>query len=251
VKWLILQKKYKPVVPDYGKNRPLQESVIGDDSRYRIYPSESGYPERAIGQITFTKGGQNFICTGWMYSKDTVGTAGHCVHSGGPSGVWHTNVKFYPGKNGASLPFGFCTAKRLSSVDGWVKSKLDTYDYGAIKLNCNVGNNTGWFGIFWQNATLAGFPVQVSGYPGDKTAGTQWSTSGDIGVSEAKKSRYKHDSYGGQSGGPVFQTDRIGPSCNGPCVNSIHAYGVQNGWNSGTRINQEVYNNLILWRNTP
>lgn len=98
---------------------------------------------------------------------------------------------------------------------------------------------------------LVGLPVQVSGYPGDKPFGTHWSTSGDIAISEASKTRYKHDTFGGQSGGPVFQTDRVGSFCSGPCVNTIHAYGVFNGNNSGTRINQSVFNNLNNWKNAP
>jgi glutamyl endopeptidase len=107
------------------------------------------------------------------------------------------------------------------------------------------------FGFFWQTASLVGLPVQVSGYPGDKTSATQWSTSGDIRVSETYKTRYKHDTYGGQSGGPVFETDREGSNCTGACANTIHTYGLYNGYNSGTRITQVVYNNLIAWRNAP
>lgn len=244
-------KKYKPVVPRYAKNRPIAETVIGTDARYRLYPQESGYPERAIGLLTFNQGGGSFICTGWLINATTVATAGHCVHTGGPGGSWSTNVRFYPARNGASSPYGSCTAKRLNSVTGWTNSGLEMYDYGTVKLNCSIGNSTGWFGFFWQTATLNGLPVQVSGYPGDKPSGTQWSTSGDIEVSETAKVRYKNDTAGGQSGGPVFQTDRVGAYCTGACVNTIHAYGSSGGRNSGTRINQGVYNNLINWRNTP
>jgi glutamyl endopeptidase len=243
-------KNYKPAVPGYAKNRAVAESVIGMDARYRIYPLASE-PERAIGQITFTRGGNNFICTGWLIGHNTVATAGHCVHSGGSGGVWHSDVKFYPARDGANNPYGFCTAKSLHSVLGWVNSGSQNFDYGAIKLNCSIGNSTGKFGFFWAAASLVGLPSQVSGYPGDKPAGTHWSTSGDIAVSEAQKTRYKHDSFGGQSGGPVFQTDRLGPFCVGACVNTIHAYGAFNGNNSGTRINETVYNHLIHWRNLP
>lgn len=244
-------RKYKALVPSYAKGEAVSESVIGVDSRYRIYPSQSGHPERAIGLITFKQGSGSYICTGWMIGKDTVATAGHCVHSGGSSGVWSTDVLFYPGRDAASSPYGSCSAKRLYSVSGWTSNKSANYDYGAIKLNCSIGNTTGWFGFFWQTASLTGLPVQVSGYPGDKPSGTHWSGSGDIEVSETYKTRYKIDTAGGQSGGPVFQTDREGSYCTGPCVNTIHAYGLSAGRNSGTRIRQAVYNNLINWRNAP
>jgi len=175
---------------------------------------------------------------------------GHCVHQGN-GGSFSTNVVFYPGRDGASSPFGSCTAKTLFTVVGWATNGDEQYDYGAVKLNCNVGNTTGWFGFFWQTASLVGLPVQVSGYAGDKPFGTQWSGSGDVQVSEVRKTRYMIDSFNGQSGGPVFETDRVGSFCGGPCANTIHAYGLSNARNSGTRITQVVFNNLIAWRNAP
>ena len=241
---------YRPLVPSYARSEAAAETVIGIDSRYRIIPAASGHPEQAIGLLTFNQGGDSFICTGWLINANTVATAGHCVHEGG-GGSFSTNVTFFPGRNGASSPFGSCSSRALFTVNGWAIDGNENFDYGAVKLNCSIGNTTGFFGFFWQTGSLVGLPVQVSGYPGDKALGTHWSTSGDIAVSEASKTRYKHDSAGGQSGGPVFQTDRVGASCTGPCVNSVHAYGVSNGNNSGTRINQSVFNNLISWRDAP
>jgi len=244
-------KKYKPIVPKYAEGRAASESVIGDDSRYRIYPKASGYPERAIGLITLSQGGGSYTCTGWLISADTVATAGHCVHSGGSDGVWSDDVKFYPGRDGSKTPFGYCTSTNLYSVDGWTVDGAENHDYGAIKLDCTVGNEVGWFGIFWDSDSLVGLPVQVSGYPGDKRAGTQWSASGAIEVSQKFKTRYRHDTYGGESGGPVFETDRTGLYCTGACANSIHTYGKYNGRNSATRITKAVYNNLVKWKDAP
>lgn len=237
---------YRPIVPPYASAEAAQETVIGSDGRYRIYPSASGHPERAIGLLTSNQGS----CTAWLINPNTVATAGHCVHQGN-GGSFSTNVVFYPGRDGASSPFGSCTARTLFTVVGWATNGDEQFDYGAVKLNCTVGNTTGWFGFFWQAASLVGLPVQVSGYPGDKPFGTHWSGSGDVQVSEVRKTRYMIDSFNGQSGGPVFETDRVGSFCTGPCANTIHAYGLFNGRNSGTRITQVVFNNLIAWRNAP
>jgi glutamyl endopeptidase len=239
---------YRPIVPSYVRPDNIAETVIGSDARYRILPRKSGYPEQAIGLLTGDQGGNSFYCTGFLIGPNTVATAGHCVHQGN-AGVWSTNVRFYPARNGSSSPFGSCAAGTLFSVAGWVDEGNEDFDYGAVKLNCSVGSTTGFFGFFWQAGSLSGLPVQVSGYPSDKTAWTHWSTSGDIAVSETAKTRYRHDTAAGQSGGPVFETDRSGSSCTGACVNSIHAYGVLNGTNSGTRINQSVFDNLLAWRN--
>lgn len=193
-----LARAHPAIVPPYARAEAAQETVIGIDSRYRIYPAASGHPERAIGLLTFSGGS----CTGWLINQNTVATAGHCVHQGN-GGSFRTNVVFFPGRDGPSVPFGSCTARTLFTVVGWATNGDEQFDYGAVKLNCTVGNTTGWFGFFWQAASLVGLPVQVSGYPGDKPFGTHWSGSGDVQVSEVRKTRYMIDTFNGQSGGPA------------------------------------------------
>ena len=234
-------RKLRSPVPYYLRNAKagaVAESVIGQDARQRIYPLESGFPERAIGEITFTQGGSAFICTGWLINANTVATAAHCVH-GGPGRAFSTNVRFFPGRNAASNPFGSCSATSLFVPALWVTGGADVNDYGAFKLNCNVGNTTGSFGIHNLPA-INGLSVAITGYPGDKPSGTSWSGSGDVASSAAQKVFYRIDTAGGQSGSPVFEPDRVGAGCVGVCALGIHAYGVSGGNNSGTRINATV-----------
>lgn len=231
--------KYKTMIPAYARDQVQTESVIGADRRFRKYTTT--YPERAIGQLTFSQGGSNYICTAWLIGKDTIATAGHCVHQGN-GGVFSTNGKFYPGRNGASDPYGSCTVRQWRTNSTWISNGSDEYDYGSAKLNCTIGNTTGWFGWFWTTASLVGLPVEVSGYPGDTAAGTHYASVSDITVSETRKTRYPQDTAGGQSGSPVFERDRAAGACTGACANSIHAYGVNGGNNSGTRITQTVSN---------
>jgi len=219
-------------------------SIIGTDSRILVSPT-TVFPARAIGLVTFTGG----FCTGWLIGKDTVVTAGHCVHSGGSGGTWRTSVRFYPGRNGSSAPYGSCTARLLHSVTGWTGSADERYDYGSIKLNCTVGNTTGWFGFFSQSATLTGLPTTVAGYPDDKPL-TQWKATGTVAVTQDRQLFYKNDTRPGQSGSPVYY-NRSG--C-GICSMAIHAYGVHGASphstnNHGTRIISAVYNNLLAWKN--
>jgi len=228
----------KPVTAEVGT-----ESIIGPDTRIRTYTTY--YPARAVALITFSGG----RCTGWFIGKDTVVTAGHCVHSGGSGGNWYsrTSYKVYPGYNQNTAPYGYCTAKRLHSVTGWTQSDSENYDYGAVKLNCTVGNTVGWFGFFWQTASLTNYPAIVSGYPGDKPL-QQWWSSDTIRYTGTYQLFYRNDSIGGMSGSPVWY-DR-----NGPYAMAIHAYGLHgssphNAYNHGTRITQGVFNNLIAWRN--
>ena len=218
-------------------------SIIGADTRTRVNPT-TAYPARAIALITFNGGS----CTGWFIGKDTVVTAGHCVHSGGPGGAWRSNVRVYPGRNAASSPYGSCTAKRLYSVTGWTGSSSETSDYGAIKLNCTVGNTVGWFGFFWQSATLNGLSTTVAGYPDDK-AFQQWKSTATVAATQTRQVFYKNDTRPGQSGAPVYYNKA---GC-GQCSMGIHAYGVHGSSphstnNHATRITQEVFNFLVSWR---
>lgn len=218
-------------------------SIIGADTRTRVNPT-TVYPARAIALITFTGGS----CTGWFISKDTVATAGHCVHSG-KGGTWKSNVRVYPGRNGSSSPYGSCTARRLHSVTGWTGSGDEKYDYGAIKLNCTIGNTVGWFGFFWQSASLTGLPATVAGYPDDKAL-QQWKSTGTISTTQTRQVFYKNDTRPGQSGAPVYY-NRSG--C-GQCSMAIHAYGLHGSSphssnNHATRIIEAVFNNLVSWKN--
>jgi len=227
-----------------------QETVIGTDGRVRITGTTT-FPYRAVVHITRDGNGW---CSGWMINANTVATAGHCVAPGGTGAFYTGTFRVFPGRNGASTPYGSCTARRLYSVNGWVGSGDETYDYGALKLNCTIGNSTGWFGFWWQSGTLTGLSATTSGYPGDKPFGTMWRSIDQIRVTHDRQLFYLNDTIGGQSGSPVYQNRAAGSSfCSGQCVMGIHAYGLHGGAphstnNHGTRITQAVFNNLMSWR---
>jgi len=220
-----------------------QEVIIGPDTRERLYTTT--YPSRAKVLITFSAG----RCSGTMIGPNTVATAGHCVHSGGAAGAWYSVASFriYPGRNGASSPYGVCTARSLHSVTGWTKSANEEYDYGAIKLNCTVGNTVGWFGI--TSATPTNFPSIIGGYPGDKPL-TQWTSSDRIRVVGTRQVFYLNDTLDGQSGSAVWY-DRSGPYIIGIHTYRTHDAGSHALYNHGVRITTGVFNNLVAWKNAP
>jgi glutamyl endopeptidase len=231
-----------------GVSAPIgRESVIGADTRIRVNPTTT-YPARATVLITFSAG----RCTGWLINANTVVTAGHCVHPGNGTTFYPaSSYRIYPGYTGSAAPYGSCTAKWLASVQGWTKNGDDRFDYGAIKLNCSIGNTTGYFGFFWTSASLTGLPTLINGYPGDKPL-TQWRSSDLVRLTQAQRVFYQNDTTGGMSGSPVYY---IRAGC-GICAMAIHAYGTYGSPpfstnNHGTRITQTVFNNLIAWRNAP
>lgn len=229
-----------------------RETIIGTDQRVRVNPTTT-YPARAAALITFSTGSGSALCTGWFINANTLATAGHCVHrgSGGGAGFYGVgSFRVYPGRNGNASPYGSCTAKTLFTVNGWANGANEEYDYGAIKLNCSIGNTTGWYGFF-TSASLNNLPTTIQGYPGDKPL-TQWKSTDRVRATSPRQVFYQNDTFGGMSGSPVYY-NRSG--C-GICSMAIHAYGTHglsphSNNNHGTRINQEVFNNLISWRNAP
>jgi glutamyl endopeptidase len=226
------------------------ESVLGFDARQRVQPT-TRYPQRATAYITSSIGS----CTGWFAGPDLVVTAGHCVHSG-PGGNWATNVTVYPGQNGTSSPYGGFAAQSLHSVTGWTIDGDERYDYGAINLVADIGNTVGWYGYYWQAASLDNSPTIISGYPGDKTSGTQWIVADKVRSTTTRMVFYMADTFGGMSGSPVWEDRPSGsPFCaNGPCVYAIHAYGLHGTGTHAThnhapRIVEAVYNNIVNWVN--
>jgi glutamyl endopeptidase len=222
------------------------ESIIGADQRVQIAGTTS-YPARAIGLIS--RNGAQW-CTGWMISRDTMLTAGHCVNSGGngsTNGTWYSGLRFSPGRNGASAPYGYCGVRYSTSFVGWVRDGSEAHDAAVVKLNCSVGTRTGWFGQWWQSASLNGLFARVQGYPGDKPQ-TQWLSTGSITNTATYQVFYRNDTVGGMSGSPIWQNRANGSAfCSGVCGYGIHAYGLHNGAphsnnNHGTRHTQAKFN---------
>lgn len=224
------------------------DSIIGADERTKVTDT-TVYPQRAMVLITTSTG----RCSGTMINPNTVLTAGHCVHGGGSTGAWKSNVRVYPGRNGPLSPFGSCGSRTLYSVVGWVRDRNELYDYGVIKLDCSIGNTVGWLGIWWQSASLVGIEAIIEGYPGDKPL-EQWRSKGTVRVSDGFQIFYQNDTMPGNSGSSVYSTQSA--FCRGPCVMGIHAYGVHGAPphgdnNHGARVTKSVFDNLIAWMNAP
>ena len=189
-------------------------------------------------------------CTGWMVSRDTLVTAGHCVHTGGANGTWYTGLTFKAGSNGGTAPYGTCTAARTFAYHGWVADGNWDYDGAMIKLSCSVGSRVGWYGMWWQTASLDGQQSLVRGYPGDKPS-TQWRSADVVRQSDTERLYYQNDTVGGMSGSPLYQNRPSGlPFCTGICSMGIHAYGVGGSGasatnNSGTRLTQAKFDSIV------
>lgn len=227
--------------------KPVLESIIGDDDRVRIH-NTADYPWRVHASLAITAAdGSMWIGTGWFIGPHTLVTAGHVVYiknSGVPGrDGFVRSISVMPGRNGKTLPFGSVTSTNFRTVRGWADDGDENFDYGAILLSTDLGKTTGWFGFgVYDDATLTSSVGNISGYPGDQPSGTQWYHGRTIVSVGPRKVFYDADTFGGQSGSAVYRIvdgERYGVA--------VHAYGGTTT-NSGTRITDAVYANLLAWK---
>ncbi|HEU4455516.1 MAG TPA: serine protease, partial [Longimicrobium sp.] len=239
----------------------LPESVIGADERVRVFDTHL-YPFSAIAALEITaRDGSLYVGTGWFVGKHTLITAGHCVFVRDPkrptANGWVRSIRVIPGRNGrgpGSEPFGSVTATRFRSVSGWVEKGNADSDYGAIFLppgSTPNGAQVGQLGMkAYGDAALQALSLNVAGYPADKKgneAQTLWFDVKRTAQVRPRQVFYDADTFGGQSGAPVFEVDGAARR-----VVAIHAYGVSMGEksNSGTRITAEVFKRIQEWKDS-
>ena len=229
------------------------ESVIGVDERTRILETEL-LPWRMICALRiFSEDGTRAIGTGWLAGSRTIITAGHCVHDMRFLGGWADKIEVSPGRNGADFPFKPVTATRFSSVDKWVADADPDFDVGCIHLGEPLGDEVGWFAIGSLGPSeLKSHMVNISGYPSDRGRGTEqyYHSNRVLNVGD-RRVFYDVDTFGGQSGAPVWIHEAEGDP---PLVIGIHAYGIggtpgQLGItaNSAPRIIPEVFDQIAAW----
>ncbi len=223
------------------------ESVIGStDERVQVGDT-TALPWRMNASLRITAVDNSlWVGTAWFIGPHTMVTAGHCVfiHAPGtPRHGWVRSIQVMPGRNGPVLPYGSITSTEFRAVNGWTASPNPDFDYGAIIIPVELGDTVGGFGFgVFTDSELLSSTVTVSGYPGDKPAGTQWFDTRRVASVSPSKVYYELDTAGGQSGGPVCRVE------DGEYVAvAVHAYGGTTA-NSGTRIVQEVYDNLMAWK---
>jgi glutamyl endopeptidase len=241
-------------LPDIGElTYGTPRRIHGTDDRQQITQTNL-YPWSSIVSILITgPDGSQGIGTGFFIGPKTIATCGHCVYMRPANAAgrgWARSIVVMPGRSDSvaapgNLPFGSVTVPTsgLRTVRGWIDSGDNGFDYGAILLNTEVGRTTGWFGFgVFSDDQLKAMIGSLSGYPGDKGGGTQWYHASNITSVDERRVYYRIDMLPGHSGSPVFCM--VGPQDRRAIA--INAYS----WdpNFGTRINRQVYDNLVSWK---
>lgn len=231
------------------------ETVLGVDQRVRISDTDK-LPWRMVAALRliprppFTS---TFIGTGWFIGPKTLLTAGHCVFSESDFGGWIHSIEVSPGRNRGKFPYGTKTAARFSALDVWQNTSDADFDIGCIHLDEPLGDEVGYFKIAsMSDGNLKDALLNVSGYPADRGDGEeQYFHTNRVLRTSARRIYYDIDTYGGQSGSPVWY--QSGPEA-APVAVAVHAYGVGGTAanlgiqaNSGPRLIPEVVETVKQW----
>jgi V8-like Glu-specific endopeptidase len=170
---------------------------------------------RTYGKVFFTNtsNGLNYVCSGTVVNsegRDTVWTAGHCVH-GGAGGSWHANWVFVPAYSHGNAPYGVWSAGQLWTTNGWVGSSDLTRDVGVAIIGTVNGQHIvdvlGGQGIAWNYSKYYysysfGYPA-ASPYDGEELIGCDGSAEPEWVFLwwSANTLKMPCDMTGGSSGG--------------------------------------------------
>jgi V8-like Glu-specific endopeptidase len=158
-------------------------------ARASAIPSSFPYwslPARTAGKVFFTNTttGRNHVCSGTIVNsegKNSVWTAGHCVH-GGAGRNWHANWAFVPSYDTGWAPYGVWSPRELWTTPEWVNSSDFASDMAVAVMNPRNGwrivDYLGGQGITWNQSKR--IFVTAFGYPADPpfNGAKLWTCSG-------------------------------------------------------------------------
>ena len=254
----------------YSLSKSSQWSVIGSDNRIQVDdPKSLFYPTTGYMRMTFynvynqkekTYDTLFFRGTAFLVGPNVAVSAGHCCFDDVTnSGDYQDNtynprfpnkVEFYFGcessddiSQGENYTY-YSKATDLFVEWAWTTSMNKNVDWAVIKMDRDIGEEAGNYTLKitdpspvdgGYNSIPNNNHVYTWGYPGDKPRGTMWRSSGTVLSQNDYKLYYDMDTYGGQSGSPVFYEE----DNSFMTVRAIHT-GSYNEGNGATKIKQLI-----------
>lgn len=210
--------------------KPSPRSVIGTDERTRVLDTKL-VPYNSVVFIA----ADGASGSGAVVGPNTVLTAAHVVKNirNNPA---KDSIYVIPGRDGSKLPFGKFKIKAVYIPQSYLEKPSVDSDLALITIEPLNGKSISevvpplLFKIV--DSVSVGTKVSTAGYPGDKPWATMWKTSGTTTGETSTRLYYDLDTYGGQSGSPVFDENNE--------VIAVHTTGAGTR-NFGTKLSSEFW----------
>jgi V8-like Glu-specific endopeptidase len=233
----------RPSRPRPGRAPESSELVIGTDDRFPVADVRAA-PFSWICLLRIQgPSGRRYSATGWLAGPSLVITASHAVFLKSEN-AWATSVSVLVGLDGQTAAASV-TSSELAAAAGSLAEGSDEYDLGAIFLPRPLGLDQGYFSFAaLDDQDLLNGTVQVTGYPADRDNATRQYTHARVltGVTPTRL-RYDIDTFGGQSGSPIWRLVDGRPTAVG-----VHTTGDVN-INEGLRFSRGAMTLLREWKN--
>ena len=232
-----------PILQRFQLGGFVNQKVFANDTRVEL-KNNSSYPFSAIGLVELkdAETGEQYHGTGFLISRSIVLTCAHnlvCREKKKP----YIDIRFIPGYYQGHTPFGTCNACAIYYPASYLDCEEE--DYGLIVLDSPVGDYAGYFGLQMWMEGIVDKPQEVYlwGYPGDKK-GKLYGDQGQVSKWDGGFLHYKINTYGGNSGSPVFVKDvetRNGVKTEVYFAIGIHVLGFTNDVKPEDMFNKAVW----------
>ncbi|RBQ16102.1 hypothetical protein DP939_31245 [Spongiactinospora rosea] len=210
----------EPNAPESAPDTDASPALAGP--RAERWHRQGSMPATSIGKLYFVRpDGATGYCSGSVIAsanRNTVWTAGHCIHQGGggTANYFH-DVIFIPDADNGLEPHGRWVWRYMTTTNGWANSGNFSYDLAAVAFSPQAarGNLSDYvgsqgykfgFGQEFQNVHAFGYPQD--GYQRtDFTGNDLWYCVGNTHrVSDTDdRMRIECDMFHGSSGGPWLE----------------------------------------------
>ena len=222
-------------------NRYTTPSIMASSGSAQPVNSTSAFPYKSTCRIkAYGSNGNPRYATAALVGKKLALTSAHCVFDQNDNNYVYRNWTVEPGYNKGSNPTGNSTGwDTVYYPKKWKETHETGLDWAICVLQADLGTSSGYFELrpYSSSSELSGKSITLLGYPSDSSYGfsssatDQYITRGVI--SNVNSTYFAHSglSYGGFSGGPVFESDNYIVGVN---------HGRPNVYSYATRVTSEM-----------
>ena len=181
----------------------VEKRINGKDNRTTIKTANKyPYTTMAIIQAYFPCKCKGAEGTAFMVRKNKALTAAHCLictkHN-----KWAKKIVLYFGyRKGRGWVYKYTGKWKAYSGTTFPNGYHDTNDWAIIKLSQNVGNRTGWLGLWAiSDSNVKKYNFYTAGYRNGKLKRGK----GKAKVIDSRRMSFKMDTQKGNSGGPIYR----------------------------------------------